>query len=327
MDKMRKSVIILIFILSFIVLSACQNSLETPDDLVPTEETSIDTIEPVYEIDQTGFFRRIDPDYFMFASVIIEGNFNVPTHLTSDEKRALIQLENQKIFDQSMLEKEGHALSYYVSQSTKMITLSYKTRAEFLLDLELLKNIVPYASIEINLHTIDDRFKLSNEITEESINHKVFQFLDYVDDNQSISFTVLDLIEDYQRLDEENSVILPDHQVNNLFVSHYQDYLTYYPNNPFMLNENDFINQTILLISGIKSTQDIILVKAVYVQDQVTVVIEVEAMSNMMPAVAIEYVVAVMVQKNDIADQTILNHLFHTHYKTGFLAQIPFGMR
>lgn len=324
---MRKKWVIFILILNLFIFSACQNTFDTPHDEVPTENDNTNQLEPIYDIDQTGFFRRIDPTYFMFASVVIEGKYNVPSSLTLDEKKSFIQLENQKIFDHSMLETEGHTLSYYISQSTKIITLSYKTQEDFLLDLELLKNILTYAMIEIYLNTIDDRFTLSNDITKESIHNKVFQYLDYVDNNQSIDFTVIDVIEDYQRSNGENDVLIPDQLENHIFISNYQDFLSYYPNNPFMLNESDFINQTLLLVSGYKSTQDITCIKAVYVQDHVTVVIEAEAMSNIMPAVVYEYVVAVMVQKSDIADQTVLDHLFHTHYQTGFLAQIPFAIR
>lgn len=325
---LKRLFIIFIILGSIIFFSACQNKENIPTESILTPEDSLNNNpDELVIIDQTGFFRRINPAYFQFSWVIIEGKYNVPSNLTRDEKQALITLENQKLFDQSMLETEGHTLSYFVSKSSKMIILSYQIKEDFLLDLELLKNLMPYANVEVNLNTVDDEFILSYEITAEVINQKVNQYQDYVDTNESISFSVHDLIKDYRPYEEESHVIFPTDSRYNVFIHTYQEYLTYYPHNTLMLNESDFEGKTLLLMRNYKATEDIIKIKAVYVTDQVTVVFEVEAMSNLMPSVLYEYVAAVMVQTTDLTGLEVLKPLFHTHYQSGFLAQVPFGIR
>lgn len=327
-DMLKRIVIILIVLLNAIGFSACQNNRETIEEVILTEdELQYNDPDDVVEIDQTCFFRRIDPIYFQFAFVYIEGKYNVPNTLTFEEKKTYIKNENQKIFDYSKLATEGHTSSYYVSNVTQLITLSYKTKANFLSDLELLKSLIPYALVDIELHTIDDRFELNNDMTEETINDKVSFYQDYVDERESISFTVLDLIEDYEEWNDNNDVVFPESGIYNLFLSSYQDYLTYYPQNALMLTESDFDDHLLLLVKGSKATEDIIKIKAVYVTDSVEMVIEVEAMSNLFPSVYNEYVALIKVLKNDVVGQTVLNPVFHTHYQSGYLAQVPFGIK
>ena len=327
-DMLKRIVIILIVLLNAIGFSACQNNRETIEEVILTEdELQYNDPDDVVEIDQTCFFRRIDPVYFQFAFVYIEGKYNVPNTLTFEEKKTYIKNENQKLFDQSMLATEGHTSSYYVSNVTQLITLSYKTKENFLSDLELLKSMVPYALVDIELHTVDDRFELNNDMTEETINDRVFFYQDYEDERESISFTVLDLIEDYEEWNDDNYVLFPESGIYNLFLSSYQEYLNYYPQNALMLTESDFDDHLLLLVKGSKATEDIIKIKAVYVTDSVELVIEVEAMSNLFPSVYNEYVALIKVLKNDVVGQTVLNPVFHTHYQSGYLAQVPFGIK
>lgn len=328
-EKMFKRLFIIFIVLgSVIVFSACQKERDILTESILTEdELQYNDPDDVVEIDQTGFFRRIDPVYFQFAFVYIEGKYNVPNTLTFEEKKTYIKNENQKIFDYSKLTTEGHTSSYYVFNVTQLITLSYKTKANFLSDLELLKSLVPYAVVQIELHTVDDRFELNNDMTEETINNKVFFYQDYEDERESISFTLLDLIEDYEEWNDDNYVLFPESGINNLFLSSYQEYLTYYPQNALMLSESDFDDHLLLLVKGSKATEDIIKIKAVYVTDSVEMVIEVEAMSNNFPSVYNEYVALIKVLKNDVVGQTVLNPVFHTHYQSGYLAQVPFGIK
>lgn len=327
-DILKRLFVILIITFSALCFFACQDIKETIEKPIITEDDLLDhSDEDNIVIDQTGFFRRIDPIHFKFAWIFIEGKYNIPSTLTLEEKKVYIKNENQKLFDLSLLETEGHTLSFFVSNVTKMILLSYKTKEDFLSDLENLKLLVPYATVEINLNTIDETVILNSDITEETIDSKLFIYLDYIDERESISFTVINLIKEYPETNDDNYVVFPDSDIRNIILSNYQEYLIYYPSNTMQLSENDFDEHRFLLVYGIKATEEIIKVKAVYVQNQVEIVFEVEALSHLMPSVVNRYVALVKVSKNDVLSQTVLNPVFHTHYQTGYLAQVPFGIR
>jgi hypothetical protein len=334
---MKKFNILILFMFMLTVLFACENInqpiiLDLEDD--PIDENLTEEINdiPIIIGDMT-YFRRFDPNHFIYAEVHIFSTYeDAPNRISSSlsEIKAFYQEKAQALLDEFQIETDGHVSSIYKSDYTSLVHFTYTDKQSFFSDFDILKSIHANGNrqVSMELNTIGLHLDMSESLTYDALLAQSSPYNGFTFIPVSLDFEVLEM----RGHGPHQETVLPtivEHP--GIIIKDYDTYLTYFPNNHYELTPDYFNTKVILyLSSGRSGSVSILSVQSVYVlhENKLEIAIETEQYSDL---VTMDYIMFYIVISMDIAllpvEVDTISLYQYNHYLNGFLSEVPFDTR
>ncbi len=339
MKKISYLMCVLLLLISIAACASLDDSSESilSDDLKEVQVDQ-DLDLPPFDVeshpavsDELVYYRRFDPESFIYAEVIIHAIYDDAPSSKSVNLPLLkvyYETKHQTFLEEHRILSQGHAKDIYSSFYTSLIQLSYDKKSSYFLDFELIKRLVTggFATVSMHLNTTGDRINLTNDLTYEALLMTANRYQGYTFIQPSLDFNILEMRDG---IDDSTYPLILEHR--GIIIRDYQTYIHYFPMNHYALEPSFFESKVIIYVTGGRSgSQDIQKLKSVslFGGSTLELVLEIEQFSDIMTMDYIEYRIVIEMNRSDVPETiSMIDQRNDIHYRTGYLSEQPFDLR
>jgi len=322
---MKKTTIIIILMIFGFMLIGCQQnrSLNDKIDLQDQHERLV----PASYVMPEKFYRDIDDQYYLYASVMIHTPYQYPFQDVVDRQaiKSFYEEHHHTYIQEHSLD-EWRYDEIYSSTYSSLIILSYTSKQSFFQDLGLMKALIDSSTtITIELNTVGETLQLYMDSSTDDILSKVDYYRDLQQTYLSVDFDVIDINANI----DGDSILDPLGYQTMMIIDSFRNYQNLFTDDRYDLKESYFDDQMLVVMASYRSSsQTIKSVSGLFEHDGVVdFALHVEQISQMMTSDAIRYMVVISVEKENLDPSALIHPILHTHYLDGYLSEVPFYIK